>query len=217
MDFLKRTKILILFAFIIIVISQINARSSTDVGPDNDLQKAFKDSYAFEKNELYNSAIDVLKGVYDEKNYEINLRLGWLNYMYKQYDESVKYYEIAYKLMPFSIESRFGIVNPLAAQEKWDKVSEQYIAIISIDPQNTIANYRLGLNYYYKADYANAYKYFEKIVNLYPFDYNSVLMYAWSNYQLGKTKDAEILFKKVLLISPDDASAQEGLALLNKK
>jgi tetratricopeptide (TPR) repeat protein len=217
MDFLKKAKVLILFAFIILVISQINARSSTDVGPDEDLRKAFKDSYAFEKNELYNNAIDVLKGVYDEKNYEINLRLGWLNYLYKQYDESVKYYDIASKLMPFSIESRFGIVNPLVAQEKWDKVAEQYTAIIIIDPQNTIANYRLGLGYYYKADYANAYKYFEKVYNLYPFDYNSILMLAWSDYQLGKPKDAEILFKKVLLLNPDDASAKEGLALLNKK
>lgn len=217
MDFLKKSKILILFAFIIIVISQINARSNTDTGPDGDLQKAFKDSYAFEKNELYSSAIDAFKGVYDEKNYEINLRLGWLYYLNKQYDESVKYYETASILLPYSIEARFGIVNPLAAQEKWDKVAEQYTAIISIDPQNTTANYRLGLGYYYKADYANAFKYFEKVVNLYPFDYNSNLMYAWSNFQLGKSKEAEMLFRKVLLISPDDASALEGLGLLNKK
>ena len=217
MDFLKRTKSLVLFSFIVIVISQINARSNTDVGPDGDIQKAFKDSYAFEKNELYNNAIDVLKNVYDGKNYEINLRLGWLNYMYKQYDESVKYYETAAKIIPNSIEAKLGIVYPLAAQEKWDKVAEQYTAIIAIDPQNTVANYRLGLGFYYKADYANAYIHFEKVVNLYPFDYNSVLMYAWTSYQLGKTKDAEILFKKVLLISPDDTSAIEGLALLNKK
>ena len=217
MDFLKRIKILVLFAFIILVISQINAHSNTDIGPDSDLQKAFKDSYAFEKNELYSSAIDVLKGVYNEKNYEINLRLGWLNYLNKQYDESVKYYEIASQLLPYSIESRFGIINPLAVQEKWDKVTEQYVAILAIDPQNTLANYRLGLSYYYKTDYANAFKYFEKVVNLYPFDYNSNLMYAWSNFQLGKTKEAEMLFKKVLMISPDDASALEGLGLLGKK
>lgn len=217
MDFLKRIKILVLFAFIITVISQINARSSTDVGPDGDVQKAFKDSYAFEKNELYNSAIDVLKGVYDEKSYEINLRLGWLSYLYKQYDESIKYYDIANKISPFSIEAKLGLVYPYTAQEKWDKVAEQYASVLVLDPQNTTANYRLGLNYYYKADYVNAFKYFEKVVNLYPFDYNSNLMYAWTNFQLGKAKDAELLFKKVLLMNPDDASALEGLGLLNKK
>jgi tetratricopeptide (TPR) repeat protein len=217
MDILKKMKILILFAFIILVIFQIKAMSGTDSGPDGDLQKAFKESYAFESNKLYGSAIDVLKKVYEETGYEINLRLGWLSYLNKEYDESVAYYQKAVNLLPYSIEAKFGIVNPLAAQEKWEKVAEQYTAILSIDPQNTLANYRMGLNYYYKADYANAYKHFEKVANLYPFDYNTILMYGWTNFQLGKTHEAELLFKKVLLMNPDDASALEGLGLLNKK
>jgi tetratricopeptide (TPR) repeat protein len=217
MDFLKKLKILILFAFIITVVFQIKAMSGTETGPDSELQKAFKESYAFETKAQYSEAINVLKKVYDEKSYELNLRLGWLNYLNKQYDESVAYYQLAVNLMPYAIEAKFGIVNPYAAQEKWDKVAEQYVAILSIDPQNTTANYRLGLSYYYKADYTNAYKYFEKVVNLYPFDYNSSLMFGWANYQLGKTKEAEMLFKKVLLLNPDDASALEGLGLLKVK
>jgi hypothetical protein len=39
-------------------------------------------------------------------------------------------------------------------------------------------------------------------------------MYAWSNYRLGKMREAEILFKKALLIRPGDASANEGLLLV---
>jgi|WetSurMetagenome_2_1015567.scaffolds.fasta_scaffold90653_2 tetratricopeptide (TPR) repeat protein len=217
MDILKNSKKLLLLAFVIVVVSQISARSDTDAGPDSDLQKAFKESYAFETKGQYSDAINVLKNVYEESSYEINLRLGWLYYLNKQYDESVQYYQKAGSLIPYSIESKFGIANPYAALEKWDKVAEQYVAILSIDPQNTVANYRLGLSYYYKADYTNAYKQFEKVVNLYPFDYNSVLMYAWANYQLGKNREAELLFNKVLLMSPDDKSALEGLGLLNKK
>lgn len=217
MDILKKSKIFILLAFVLIVISRISARSDTDAGPDSDLQKAFKESYAYETKGQYSDAISVLKNVYAESSYEINLRLGWLNYMNKLYDESAQYYQTAINLMPYSIEAKFGIVNPYAAQEKWDKVTEQYTAILAIDPQNTLANYRLGLSYYYKADYTNAYKHFEKVVNLYPFDYNSALMYAWANFQLGKNREAELLFNKVLLMNPDDASALEGLGLLKKK
>ncbi|MCX6163894.1 MAG: tetratricopeptide repeat protein [Ignavibacteriae bacterium] len=168
MDILKKSKIFILLAFVLIVISQISARSDTDAGPDSDLQKAFKESYAFETKGQYSDAISVLKNVYEESSYEINLRLGWLYYLNKLYDESIQYYQKAGNLIPYAIESKFGIVNPYAAQEKWDKVTEQYVAILAIDPQNTLANYRLGLSYYYKADYTNAYKYFEKVVNLYP-------------------------------------------------
>lgn len=217
MDILKKIKKLLLLTFVIVVVSQISAMSNTDASSDGDLQKAFKESYAYEKNQQYSNAISVLKNVYDEKMYEINLRLGWLYYLNNQYDESVYYYQKAVNLMPNCVEAKFGIVYPLAAQEKWERVAEQYAAILSIDPQNSLANYRLGLSYYYKADYTTANKYFEKVVNLYPFDYSSVLMYAWTNFQLGKKKEAELLFNKVLLMSPDDKSALEGLGLLGKK
>ena len=89
-----------------------------------------------------------------------------------------------------------------------------YNKILKISPNNTIANYRLGLIYYGKKDYQKALKLFEKVVNLYPFDYDGLLMYAWTNFMLGKTKEAKILFNKVLMLSPDDESAREGLDLI---
>lgn len=217
MDILMKSKKLVFFAFILIVLFQISARSSTDAGPNDDTQKAFKESYSYEAKGDYGSAIEVLKKVYDDKLYEINLRLGWLYYANKQYDESVNYYGKAVSLMPNSIEAKFGLIYPLSAQEKWEKVYALYADILAIDPNNTKANYYTGLGYYYRADYKTAYKYFEKVTALYPFDYDSELMLAWTNFQLGKSKEAEILFRRVLLISPDNASALEGLALLNKK
>lgn len=217
MDILKKIKKLILLTFVIVVASQISAMENSSVGSENDLQKAFKESYAYEKSQQYGNAISVLKNVYADNVYEINLRLGWLYYLDKQYDESVYYYQKAIDLIPNCVEAKFGIAYPYSAQEKWDKVAEQYVAILSIDPQNSLANYRLGLSYYYKADYTTAFKYFEKVVNLYPFDYSSVLMFAWTNFQLGKSKEAGLLFNRVLLMSPDDKSALEGLDLLKRK
>lgn len=217
MDILKKIKKLVLLTFVIAVVSQISTMNNTSTGSENDLQKAFKESYAYEKNQQYGNAINVLKNVYADNIYELNLRLGWLYYLNKQYDESVYYYQKAIDLMPNCVEAKFGIAYPYSAQEKWDKVAEQHTAILSIDPQNTLANYRLGLYYYYKADYTNAYKLFEKVVNLYPFDYSSVLMFAWTNFQLGKSREAELFFNRTLLMSPDDKSALEGLDLLKKK
>jgi tetratricopeptide (TPR) repeat protein len=93
-------------------------------------------------------------------------------------------------------------------------VVSQYNKILSIDPNNTVTLYRMGLIFYDKKEYLQAYKYFEKVVNLYPFDYQSVLMLAWTNYRLGKVREARILFNKALLYYPDDASAREGLNLV---
>jgi len=39
-------------------------------------------------------------------------------------------------------------------------------------------------------------------------------MYAWSNLQLGKIREAEVLFNEVLIIDPYNQSALEGLELI---
>ncbi|MCX7833985.1 MAG: tetratricopeptide repeat protein [Ignavibacteria bacterium] len=215
MDLLKNFKKLLIIVAVFVIATGINAQKESII-PYDDVQNAFKLSYKYESEGNISAAIDALKNVYIANNYEINLRLGWLYYLNKQYSESMNYYKIAMNLMPYAIEPKLGYVYPLSAVEDWDKVADTYLEILKIDPNNTFVMYRLGLIYYYKPDYQKAYNYFEKVVNLYPFDYYSNLMLAWTNYQLGKGKEAEVLFKKVLLISPDDASALEGLNLLKK-
>ena len=142
------------------------------------------------------------------------MRAGWLHYAAALYTESQNYYKKAIALKPYSIEAKLGYVYPAAALGNMDQVIDQYNNILEIDPQNSTVNYRLGLIYYNKKDYKAAYKYFEKVVNLYPFGYDALLMYAWSNYQLGKNKETKILFKKVLLLVPNSQSALEGLSLI---
>ena len=50
---------------------------------------------------------------------------------------------------------------------------------------------------------------------IYPFDYDSLIMLAWSDYYLGKTKQAKVLFEKALMNRPSDKSATDGLNLTN--
>ncbi|MGB4328697.1 MAG: tetratricopeptide repeat protein, partial [Tenuifilum sp.] len=178
------------------------------------LSVAFTESYAKEKEGKYADAAKPLKAMYDEKSYEVNLRLGWLTYLQGQFSESVGYYSKAIELMPYAIEPRLGIVLPASAMGNWGTVVEQYNKILSIDPNNTLVLYRMGMISYENKDFKKAYTYFEKVVNLYPFDYYSVLRLGWTNYQLGKTKEAKILFQKALLYDPTSASAKEGLSLL---
>lgn len=191
--------------FILLFITYLNAQDY------NKQINAFKESYVKEKSGKISEAIAALKAVYDEDSYEINLRLGWLKYQQKQYSESYTYYSKACKLMPYAIEPLFGIVLPAAAMGKWDQVISYYNKILSIDPNNALALYRLGLIYYERKEYNQAYHYFEKVVNLYPWDYDSLLMFAWTNLMLGKSREAKIFFNKVLLYSPDDQSAKQGL------
>ena len=183
-------------------------------GQIDSLREAFTQSYYYEKVGNYPSAIASLKKNYSESSYETNLRLGWLTYNAGFYQEAMSYYQKAIGIMPVSIEARLGYVYPAAAFGNMTQVMEQYGKILELDPQNTTANYKLGYIYYEKKDFQNAFKYFEKVVNLYPFDYDGLLMFAWTNYQLGKTREAKVLFNKVLLLSPGDQSASSGLSLM---
>ena len=178
------------------------------------LQAAFVKSYESEQAGKYSDALNALKAVYKADSYVLNTRLGWLSYLAKQYTESVSYYDKSIALKPYAIEARFGCVKPLSALESWEKVKSHYEQILKIDPQNTIANYWLGVIYYNRKDYANATKLFEKTVNLYPLDYDSVIMLAWSKLNYGKSADAKVLFNQALILRPDDSSALSGLKLI---
>lgn len=178
------------------------------------LQEAFTASYNYENNKNYSKAINALKEVYDAQSYEINIRLGWLNYYAGNYPESVSYYTKSIQLKPYSVEARFGYALPASAMGNWNQVLDKYIEILKIDPNNYTANYRTGLIYYNRKEYTSAFKHFEKLANMFPFDYDAVHMYAWTNYRLGKLRESKVLFQKVLLIKPGDSSASEGLGLI---
>ncbi len=175
---------------------------------------AFKESYSLEYKGDYTGAIAKIKAVYRPESYEHNLRLGWLNYMAGNFNESISFYSKALKLMPYSEEAKFGIIYPYSALGKWSVVEEYYKKILEASPNNTVALYKLGMIYYGRADYLTAYKYFKKVVDLYPFSHDGLLMYAWTNYKLKKYREAKILFYKVLMLNPEDSSAKEGLSYI---
>lgn len=175
---------------------------------------AFKQSYSLEKTENFKGAIESLRAVYQSDSYELNLRLGWLTYLAGQIQESIDYYSKAVSLKPYAIEPKLGLVLPLSVQGKWNEIEEIYQKILQIDPNNSLVNYRLGLIYYNRGNFDKADPHLEKVVNLYPFDYDGLILLAWNKLNLQKSREAKVLFQKVLMNNPDDASALEGLKLI---
>lgn len=202
-------RISLLIGFSFFVLQNINAQSEEQI-------KAFEQSYIFETEGDYSKAVQALKQCYQEESYPINLRLAWLSYSAGLFTESMAYYHKSIILMPYSIEARLGICYPASAIGNWDLVISSYNAILEIDEKNYTANYKLASIYYGRKAFVVANKHLETIVNLYPFNYNSTLLYAWNQYQLGKTREAKLLFIRTLLLSPGDTSALEGLSLINQ-
>jgi len=206
MEFLKKSFVIFIFLFFV---NGVFSQVSQDV-----LLAAFSKSYAAEKNGDFTASMEPLKKIYDESSYELNLRLGWLNYNAGLFDEAIIFYGRGQKLKPYSEEARFGLILPLAALGKWNDVIKIYDAILETSPNNSVALYRLGLVYYGRKDYNKANTLFKKVVDLYPFGYDGLLMLGWTSYFLGNTSQAKVLFNKVNLFNPGDKSANEGLSLI---
>ena len=204
---MENLKFILLLTALFSVNTLINSQTSNN-------QSIFNKSYEFEKSLNYPAAIKEMNSIYKPNEYFVNIRLGWLHYLNKDYTKSIDFYNRAIKLKPYAIEARFGCIKPLSAMENWEQVKSHYLQILKIDPQNTIANYWLGVMYYNRKEYDNASKLFEKVINLYPLDYESVIMLGWTKLKMGRKSDAIILFNHALNLRPNDNSALEGLKLL---
>ena len=178
-----------------------------------DQSAAFASSYAAEAKADYADAIAPLKAIYTG-TYEQNLRLGWLYFLAKNYPAAAAHYQKAVEQRPYAIEPKLGLIKPLNALGQVEKMLSTYEAILKVDPQNTQANYWTGVIYLNRKAYDKAARYFERVVNLYPFDYDTNLSLAWTYLNLGKKPEAKALYTKVLLIRPGDATALAGLKRL---
>jgi tetratricopeptide (TPR) repeat protein len=202
MEFLKRA----LFLLLLVVLSGKLSAQTNAV-----LQKAFRASYVDEASKDYSAAINDVMPYYSDNSYEVNIRLGWMHYLNKNYVVSQNYYQKAVNLRPGSIEAKFGYVKPLSFLQSWDKVLEQYLAILKIDPQNTQANYWAGVIYYNRHEYGPAIKCFRIVANLYPYDYDGNHMLAWATLMAGNKAEAKLIFERALIIKPGDDSSIDGL------
>ena len=175
------------------------------------LEQSFSSSYSLESQEKYTEAIAELIKVYDKDSYAINLRLGWLSYLSEQHPQGIEYYSICTKLKPLSIEALLGKTYSESAMGNWQNVSDIYIAILNIAPNNYTANLKLAHIYLSSKKHSQAESIFKLILNQYPFNFDVVIGAAWNNYYLGKYREAKVLFNKALLLYPGNKSATEGL------
>ena len=178
-----------------------------------DQSAAFSGSYSAEAKADYAEAIAPIRAIYTG-TYEQNLRLGWLYFLAKNYTAAAAHYQKAVEQRPYAIEPKLGLIKPLNALGQIDRMLATYESILKIDPQNTQANYWTGVIFLNRKSYTQAARYFERVVNLYPFDYDSNLSLAWAYFNLGKKAESRALDTNALLIRPGDAAATAGLKRL---
>ncbi len=181
----------------------------------DDKVQAFASSTNDETAKNYTHAIQIMKTISEKyrSDYLITLRLGWLHYLAKDFESSIRYYQEAGKISDNSIESLLGITYPYAELKKWDQIHDIYSTILSKDKFNYTANLRLGQIYYNRANYVLAKKYFAVLYEEYPSDYETNLYLGWTFYYLGARSKAQFHFVNAMSMNGSDTSALKGWGL----
>jgi tetratricopeptide (TPR) repeat protein len=185
---------------------------------NGELLSAFEKSYLYEKNQEYTKAVASISGVYNkyQTNFETNLRLGWLHYLSGNLKESNNYYAKAIELKPMALEAIYGNMLPLLAQGKYNEIVNLANKAISIAPNDSRAEYYIGVASYYQKDYLKSERFLEKAINQYPFDLDLNLMLGWAKFALGKKNEAKALFHVAQRHSPNSAAVKTAIDLINK-
>jgi len=78
-------------------------------------------------------------------DYTLNLRLGWLYYFDKRYDESERFYRAAMQSAPRALQPKLGLLLPLLANKKYDTAETIAKQVVDADPSNYYGNLRLAV------------------------------------------------------------------------
>ena len=178
-----------------------------------EIQEAYQKSYQYEKTQDYEKAINVLSAVYREypKTYTVNLRIGWLYYLKKNYANAMENYNAAIKAAPDSIEAALGYTLPLMAQGKFGDVEILTYQIIRRDFYNYYGNLRLALSLRMNKKYDLAQKISYKMLELYPTDTYFLVELAMAKISTNEKKDindAYSIFADVLTLDPENLTAK---------
>ncbi|WP_024786868.1 MULTISPECIES: tetratricopeptide repeat protein [unclassified Lebetimonas] len=169
-------------------------------------------SYNYEKMGDYKDAIKVLIPLYKKypNGYTLNLRLGYLFFLNKNYNNSIKHYTKASLILPYSIEPLLGLARVYLYMGKYDKTIEYSELIIKKDYYNFYANYYLANALYYKKDFKSSLSVANKMLTLYPTNVLFLTQLGLIYEMLDKQKAKEI-FKNVIILDPNNIIAKKYL------
>ena len=180
---------------------------------NKDIQNIYYKSYNYEKMGDYKDAIKILIPLYNKypNGYTLNLRLGWLFYLNKKYANSIKHYQKASLIMPYSVESKLGLMRDYIAMQDFKNALKIGNLILKEDYYNYYGNYYEILALKGIKDYKNALVLTNKMLSLYPTSVLYLNSLGEIYYVSGKKDLAKKIFEDVLILDPNNVFAKSFL------
>ena len=162
-------------------------------------------SYDYEQMGKYAEAIKVLSPLYGKypKGYTLNLRFGWLFYMGKKYNDSVKYYKQASLINPYALDPKLGLIRVYLDSHSFDDAQMVANQLIKIDYYNYYANLYLTKALIAQKKYDVATEMISKMLALYPTDVSYLEQLAIV-YKQTNSKYLQELYEDILVLDPNN-------------
>jgi len=170
-----------------------------------DIKSIYVKSYNYEQMGKYSEAIKVLTPLIKKypKGYTLNLRLGWLFYLNKNYNNAIKYYQNATLLSPYSLEAKLGLIRIYLVTASFEKAQEKAYEILKIDFYNYYANIYAIRALSAQKKYSIAIKITKKMLSLYPTDIKFLELLAIL-YKHTNNKYFKIVYQDISILDPNN-------------
>ncbi len=180
---------------------------------DAKIMTAFGDSYQAEGRGDYPAAIEALAQQHaaNPKDYLLNLRLGWLNYLNRDYAKSAASYEAAVQAAPLSLEAKLGGLLAALSAAKYEAVESKAKALLEQDPGNYYGNGRLAAALRLEKKYDAAETIVQSMLAAYPTDVTWLGERGLLELAQGKKELAKETFADVLALDPQNPAATQGI------
>lgn len=175
-----------------------------------EIDNAYKNSYNYEKIGDYKDAIKVLIPIYKKypNGYTLNLRLGYLFYLNKNYKNAISYYQKASLILPNSFEPKLGLMRVYLTMKNYQNVTNIGYSILKIDLYNYYANLYVINSLINQKKYDDALSLINKMLTVYPTDITYLVKLA-KIYEIKNPNYAkEIYENSILILDPNNVAAK---------
>lgn len=195
--------------FIILIFTLTFVFSSSEF---EDIKTQYFKSYDYEQMGKYSEAIKVLAPLYSKypKGYTLNLRFGWLFYLEKKYNDSIKYYKNASLINPYALDPRLGLIRVYLSTYSYDEAQIVAFELIKIDYYNYYANLYVIKALIAQKKHEEATKIINKMLALYPTDVSYLEQLALV-YKVTNSKYLQELYGDILILDPNNVLVRSAL------
>jgi len=173
------------------------------------ISDAYHKSYDYEKMCSCEDAIKTLLPVYQKypNGYTVNLRLGWLFFLNKKYENAIKHYKKALMVAPNSIEVNLGLLKSYFYGGNLENAVRVGNIILKQDLYNYYGNYYTILALEAKNNNQEALKLVNKMLKLYP----TSIIYLQELAKISNPKKAKKIYESILILDPNNIEAKSYL------